>query len=195
MAMRFSQAQAAENPDLARALAMQQQMANELKAAEMQADAQNTASYMQGGAMLAQAAPEGTFNDAWDTATRDPQTFGNFSTAGEGASAITPEALGADFAMGAETGAGGLEAALSGDAIASGIGLDTAAAGAGSEALGAEALAAGMQAAPVAEGAAGVEAALAASQGTGMQAALAGMGPMGWAALAALSVPALKELF
>ena len=64
MAMNFAQAGRAENPDLAAALAQQEQEANMLRAAETQADAQTKNSLLTGGAMLASAAPAGTFMSA-----------------------------------------------------------------------------------------------------------------------------------
>lgn len=62
--MGFTQAGRAENPDLAWATNAQEEQANALRAAETQADAQTKNSLLTGGAMLAQAAPEGSLMTA-----------------------------------------------------------------------------------------------------------------------------------
>lgn len=168
MAMRFSQAQRAENPDLAKAMAMQEQQSNALRAQEEN----EKASLRNAGVELAVASPEGTFQNPWDVAMGNPTTS---QIAADSATAGGSEALGEAaiseglLAQGGETAA--LEAAASEAALA-----ETALAAEGAGAVGA--------------GATGAGAAGAGAAGGGMSGALASMGPMGWAALAALALSA-----
>lgn len=177
MVMRFSQAQRAENPDLAVAMAMQQQQANALK----QGEANQKASLMNAGVDLAVAAPEGTFTNAWDT------TMGNNAPI-QSPTQIDPMsgAPSSGLMEGAPIdalGMGGPAPQMSAVANpATGAGAEAVMAGATPEAVmaGAEAAAAPEAAALLAEGGA--------AGAGGLQAALTSMGPMGWAALAALAL-------
>lgn len=179
MAMIFSRAQRAENPDMAEALALQQQQANQLK----QGEAQQKAGFLNAGVGLAGAAPEDTFSNAWDMAMAEPTTIGDFSMVGDGASALSGDVIAAE--MGADTAAGFGADALGAEALGAGFEGGAAALG-GEAALGAEALAAGMAPAAVEAGALTAAGGAGASAGGG--AALASMGPVGWAALAALAM-------
>lgn len=165
MAMQFARAQQAQNPDLAQALVQQTNIANNLKAQENQAKQQNRQSYMQGGAMLAQAAPDGTFTNAWDVAS-------GAQTAGE----VAP-VLAEDAAIG-EMMAGAAQQEALGAGVMEGAGLMEGAAAAESAA----AAAAATEAAAAGTAAAGA---------TGASAGLAAMGPVGWGALAALAASQL----
>lgn len=183
MAMRFSQAQRAENPDMARALTEQSAIANQLKSAEMQREAQTEASYLNAGVNLAVASPDGTFTNAMDTASgaNAPINTGAMADPLSGAMASpVPPTGGMDLISGAATNPAmspvlnpstglGAEMMLGGE-TAAGV------AGAGEAAAAAE-----LAGAAEVAGAAG---------GSG-SAALAGMGPMGWGALGALALSRL----
>lgn len=143
MAMNFSMANRAENPDLLQATIEQGRIASQLRQAEMA----NKQGYITSGATLAQAVPEG----AW-------ANLGNAMMGGETAAA----------------GAGAADAAAAATAA-------EAAAGAG---------AAGTTAAGTTAGTAAGTAAGAGAAGTGVGGALAALGPVGWAALAALALGA-----
>lgn len=163
MAMSFAQAQRAQNPDLAEALAAQTNISNQLKAGENQAKMQNRNSNMVGGAMLAQAAPEGTF---WGPSGGEGAAIDQGLANSTGT--ITPAA---------ETAAVGTEAAAAANAAeaASIIEGGGAAAGAAEAAAAAEAATAAGTAASAA-GAGGSAAGGAAAAGMGMT-------PIGWAAM------------
>ena len=60
MAMQFAQARRAATPQTTQALAQQAQIANQLRGQEMQREAQNKASMMQGGLGLLEASKLGT---------------------------------------------------------------------------------------------------------------------------------------
>jgi hypothetical protein len=186
MGMRFTPAQRAENPDLVQALMVQQQQTNALKAQE----ANERASNMQGGVDLAVAAPDGTFTNAWDTAT------GNMTPAN--GNVLSPTQI--DPMSGAQS--SGLMEGAPVDALGMGgpapqmSAVANPTTGAGAEAVLAgstpEAVMAGSEVAAGAEAAAtAAEAATLAETATvgsgGLTGALSSMGPMGWGALALLA--------
>ena len=101
MAMSFTEARRAENPDLAQALLQQQEMSNALKAQKQQQTMQMRNSNAIGGAMLAQNAPDGMFyTPAAETAALDSAAMGG--TEALGADAIASAGLDSAAMGGAE---------------------------------------------------------------------------------------------
>ena len=164
MAMNFSMAQRAENPDLLQATIDQGRIAAQLRQAEM---AQKQG-YISSGLTLAQAAPEG----AW-------ANLGNAMVGGEAAAAGAGTAGAGTAGAGTAGVAEGATAATAADAAAAATAAEAAGAGAGAAGAGA-----------AGAGAAGAGAAGAGAAGTGVGGALAALGPVGWAALAALALGA-----
>lgn len=172
MAMRFSQAGRAETPDILQATVEQGRIAAALRQAEMQQRQGN----MSAAAQFGQMAPEGSWGNLGNAMMGENAAapiYESVGVPGAGAAGAEGAALGTAGAEGAALGAAGAEGAALGTAAGGG-----AAAGAGTVAGAAPTVAA------TTTGGAG----LAGGATGGMSGALAGLGPWGWAALAALAL-------
>jgi hypothetical protein len=177
MAMNFVQAQRAQQPDLAQAVMMQ----NQIDAQIAEGKQNEKQGYMSAGTGLASAAPEGSWTG-----------LGNAITGGGAAGGAAPTAAGASMVQ-PTTGA---IASMTPEAIAAseagsaalGIGASSPVAPAGLAA--AEAIGTG---ATAAEGLAAASAGAGATGAGGIGAALSAMGPVGWAAMAAIAAGTLMK--
>ena len=181
MAMNYYQANRAETPQILEAKIRQDQIAAQLRQAEMA----NKQGYINSGIVLAENAPEGSWQNLGN-AIMGNGSGGNVAT--QAAVQPTTGAM-ASLAPEAATGAGGLEAAMGAQMTPAATGAAGAEAAAG--------LGTATEAATAAEALAATEAATAGATGAGaasggVTAALGALGPVGWAALAAIALGAMQ---
>lgn len=185
MAMNYYQASRAETPRILDAQIRQDQIAAQLRQAEMA----NRQGYITSGMMLAENAPEGSWQNLGNAIIGNDSGLagGNLATQ----TAVDPTAGAMSSLMPeAATGTGGLEVAMGAQMTPAATGAAGAEAAAG--------LGTAAEAATAAEALAATEAATAgataggATAGGGVSAALGALGPVGWAALAAIALGAMQ---